>query len=168
MLRRPIIALLVCAAGLIAALAATAPAIAAKKVSASDRALQRDVLRTVNKVRARHRLPRLRKQPLLARGASAHSAEQLGAGRPSHHGSDGTPFARRLRRYTGARTTGETIAWITSADGAATVVRLWMASPSHRRVLLDRRFRRLGVGSRSGVLGGFDMTVVTANFASSR
>lgn len=168
MLRRPIIALLVCATGLITALAATAPAVAAKKVSASDRGLQRNVLRIVNKVRARHRLPRLRRQPLLARGASAHSAEQLGAGRPSHHGADGTPFAQRLRRYTRARTTGETIAWVTSADGAATVVRLWMASRGHRRVLLDRRFRRLGVGSRSGVLGGFPMTVVTANFASLR
>lgn len=165
--RSQIVSVLVFATCL-AAPAASAPAVAAPKAKSSDRALQRHVLSLVNKVRARHRLPRLRRQPLLARGASVHSASQLDAGRPSHASADGTPFVHRLRRYTRARTTGETIAWISAADGAATVVRMWMSSASHRRVLLDRRFRRLGVGSRSGMVNGHAMTIVTANFASSR
>lgn len=165
--RRPIVCLLVFAVCL-AAPAASAPAAAAPKATSSDRDLQRQILRIVNKVRARHRLPRLRRQPLLARGASLHSAFQLDAGRPSHATPEGTRFAERLRRYTRARTIGETIAWVASAEGAAAVVRMWMNSRSHRRVLLDRRFRRLGIGSRSGELNGHAMTVVTANFASSR
>ncbi len=166
--RRPVIAIVVFAAGFAAAVGASAPAQGARQITSSDRALQNDVLHLVNEVRASHRLPRLRRQPQLARGASAHSAAQLAASRPSHGGVDGTPFIARVRRYSRARTTGETIAWIPSEHRADTIVYMWLASPAHRRVLLDRRFRRLGVGSQSAVLDGYAMTVVTATFASAR
>ena len=45
----------------------------------------------------------------------------------------------------------------------ATIVGRWLASPSHRRVLMDRRFRRLGVGVRSGVVRNGVTTAVTAD-----
>jgi uncharacterized protein YkwD len=107
---------------------------------------------------------------VLARAARAHSAEQIRSGYASHDSPDGTPFDRRLQRYTRAWATGETIAWLPRSQRrqARTVVRMWLRSPTHRGVLLDRRFRRLGVGRRSGMLGGRRMTVVTANFASAR
>jgi uncharacterized protein YkwD len=171
---RPRPTLAVFAAGLTAAPAAgltAAPAAASPYADAAVHdALERAVVRRINAVRARHGLPRVTAQRMLARAASAHSAEQLRAGYTSHNGADGTPFTLRMRRYTHARSTGETIAWLAPSQRrkAAAVVHMWLRSPVHRRVLLERRFRRVGVGRRSGVLGGRVMTVVTANFTSAR
>lgn len=147
--------------------APTAPSVAVAAPDADKDghgAFQRAVLRSVNSVRARHRLPPLRSHSRLTRAASAHSADQLRSGRPSHQSADGTSARQRLRRYSPARKTGETIAWLTAGqpDMVATIVGMWLASPSHRRVLLDRRFRRLGVGVRSGVVRNGVPTVVTA------
>ena len=43
---------------------------------------------------------------------------------------------------------------------------MWMNSPPHRAVMLSPGFRRIGLSHRSGILGGFGMSVVTADFAS--
>lgn len=168
---RPTFVWLLIATGLAAA--PTAPTVAVAAPHAGDgaqRSLQRAVVRSVNSVRARHRLPALRLQSRLARAASAHSADQLRSGRPSHHSADGTPFDQRLRRYSRARRIGETIVWLAAGQPvrARTIVRMWLASPSHRRVLLDRGFRRIGVGTRSGRVGGRVTTIVTADFATTR
>jgi uncharacterized protein YkwD len=45
---------------------------------------------------------------------------------------------------------------------------MWMASPGHRAVLLDRAFRRIGIGRRGGYLGGRPVTVFTADLQSAR
>ena len=61
---------------------------------------------------------------------------------------DGTPMATRVRRYTGADWVGENIAAVWRRRSAARkVVRMWMASPGHRAVLLSPSGRRIGVGS---------------------
>ena len=63
-------------------------------------------------------------------------------------------MATRVRRYTGADWVGENIATVTRKRGAARkVVRMWMASPPHRAVLLSPSGRRIGVGKRSGQAG---------------
>ena len=50
---------------------------------------------------------------------------------------------------------GETLAWgIDSSATARDVVNRWLGSPSHRKVLLDRRFRYLGVRRRRLALKG--------------
>jgi uncharacterized protein YkwD len=47
---------------------------------------------------------------------------------------------------------GEDIGWGTgSASTPASMFRAWMDSPPHRRVILDRTFRELGVGVTPGV-----------------
>jgi uncharacterized protein YkwD len=163
--------LLVVATGLSAVLAAPTVALAARRaVKGGHGALQRAVVRRINAARAVHRLPPVRLQRRLARAASAQSADQLRGGRLSHDSADGTPFGRRVRRYSSARWTGETIAWLTAGQPitATTIVRAWMASPPHRHLLMDRRFRRIGVGACSGRVGGHATTVVTADFASGR
>jgi uncharacterized protein YkwD len=150
--------------------AATVAVATPRATKRSRSALGRAVLRSVNSARAAHRLPPVRYQARLARAALAHSTEQLRSGGPSHSSPDGTPFDQRLRRYSSARNLGETIVWFAGAQpiSARRIVRMWLASPPHRRVLMDHRLRRIGVGTRSGRVGGHSATVVTADFASAR
>ena len=85
----------------------------------------------------------------------------------SHCSPDGTPMATRVRRYTGADWVGENIATVTRKGSAARkVVRMWMASPGHRAVLLSPSGRRIGVGKRRGNLAGARAAVFTADLAS--
>ena len=73
----------------------------------------------------------------------------------------------RVRRYTGADWVGENIATVARPRRVARrVVRMWMASPSHRAVLLSPSGRRIGVGKRAGMLGGARLAVFTADLAS--
>ena len=168
---RPMLVPLVIATALAAAPTAPTVAVAGPRADKDGpRALQRAVVRSVNSARASHRLPPVRYQAQLARAASVHSAEQLRSGRPSHSSPDGTSFKQRVRRYSSASKVGETIAWLAPGKPvrARTIVRMWLASPSHRRVLMDRRLRRIGISARSAIVRGHLTTVITANFASRR
>jgi uncharacterized protein YkwD len=75
---------------------------------------------------------------------------------------------RRLRRH-GARgrTLGEVIAWGSGGAGSSgSIVRMWLASPSHRATLLDRGFRYVGVGVAAGSFSGYSgARIATADFA---
>jgi uncharacterized protein YkwD len=70
-------------------------------------------------------------------------------------------FVRRLRAF-GVRApyVGENLAYGTQPLSAAAIVQMWVASPPHRQNLLDRGFRRIGVGEAGGLT-----RLVTADFA---
>jgi uncharacterized protein YkwD len=70
-------------------------------------------------------------------------------------------FATRLRSF-GVRApyVGENIAAGTRPLTPATIVRMWIQSPPHRENLLDRSFRRIGVG-----VAGSSTRLVTADFS---
>lgn len=107
------------------------------------------VLCLVNRERARRGRPRLRASRALARAAGAHSREMASRGYAGHVSPSGAGAAARARRagYGRARLVGETIAWGARRRGSpAALVRALMRSPAHRRLLLDRRFREIGVG----------------------
>nr|MBA2385882.1 hypothetical protein [Acidimicrobiia bacterium] len=108
---------------------------------------ERTVVRVINRARARHGLQRLRAERRLAGAADLHSRQMLAADSFAH-GS----FTERVRRFVGYRRIGETIA-MTARCSAHRVVRMWLASPGHRAVLLSRSFGRVGVGRRVGRLG---------------
>jgi uncharacterized protein YkwD len=128
---------------------------------------ERKVVKLVNRIRARHGLRRLRTSPTLARAASDHTSDMLRADYLSHCSSDGTPMPTRVRRYTGARWVGENIAYTSRRHAVARrVVRMWMASPGHRAVLLSPSGRRIGVGRGRGRLGSAPRAVFTADLAS--
>jgi uncharacterized protein YkwD len=60
---------------------------------------------------------------------------------------------------------GEDLAWATGLT-AQWVVDHWLASPSHRAVLLRPGFRRVGIGISFGTFSGHGGAgVVTADFA---
>jgi uncharacterized protein YkwD len=63
------------------------------------------------------------------------------------------PFRRvRLGRY-GAWLVGETLAWQPYGEGnPRSILEAWLASPTHRAVLLDARFTNVGVRLRRAAL----------------
>src|SRR6478609_5847029 len=130
------------------------------KASASARhdRLEAGIVRAINHVRANYRLPALRASSGLARAADAHSASMLRHNVLSHGA-----FSTRLRHYTRARRVGENLAWMTRCNPGS-VVQMWMNSPGHRRVMLARSFKRIGVGRRAHPGRCF----VTADFSTAR
>ena len=152
---------------LAAVLAAALPA--AATAGPAMNGTEREVIRKLNDVRARHGLPRLYASRALGRAADRHSRDMLRRDFFDHHSSDGTPFDRRVRRHANARRIGETLAAISRRHGGAgKVVRMWMQSPPHRAIVLSSGFRRVGIARRWGTLGASKLAVVTADFASRR
>ena len=119
------------------------------------------LLDTINTVRKSHGLAPLSVDFHLVRAARGHSADMMRrqyfahgsvAGRVSAAGARGPLF-------------GEDLAW---AQGITAwwVVNHWLASPSHRAVLLRPGFRRVGIGYAFGTfIGHGGAGVVTADFA---
>ena len=114
------------------------------------------VVRVMNSVRATNGVPPLRVGRVLTRAARSHSADMARRGYFDHG-----PFVRRLRNF-GVRApyVGENLAYGSQPLAAVAVVQMWMASPPHRQNLLDRSFRRVGVGEAGGLT-----RLVTADFA---
>jgi glucokinase len=70
----------------------------------------------------------------------------------THDWDDGTPFATWIQRYYppragGSWLAGENLVWATDRLDPAQAIAAWLASPPHRRILLDRSWRELGVGT---------------------
>jgi uncharacterized protein YkwD len=131
--------------------------------SASEVVVRVAVRCLVNDTRARHGLAPLRPSAALNRAAEAHCADMVARHYFEHIDPEGRSVADRARQ-TGYRSgapdwsLGEDIGWGTGSESTpAAMVRAWMASPPHRRVILDRGFRDIGVGVAFGVppdLGG--------------
>jgi uncharacterized protein YkwD len=111
----------------------------------------------INAERRTRGLRILRSSGRLSKAARRHSRDMARQHYFSHRSPDGTTFPERVRRtgYLHAANdwlVGENLAWGTRASGTARqIVRMWMASPSHRRVLLTRSFRDVGLGVEWGV-----------------
>lgn len=115
-----------------------------------------------NRVRRNHGLRPFCVHPALQRAARAHSKDMI---RRDYfaHGDVGA----RLKRYGyDWRVYGENIGGGSGSYGAPRVVfRRWMNSPSHRKNILDRRFREIGVGTYTGNYRGYrNYTMYTADF----
>jgi uncharacterized protein YkwD len=126
----------------------------------SMRATQRRILCLMNRVRARFGLPRLRPNRCLHRVAARHSRDMVRRRYFAHITPNGwDPGARaRASGYVPRRASwvvGENIAWgVSYAARPRFVVRSWMHSPSHRRNILNPRFRDAGIGVARGTPGG--------------
>jgi len=111
----------------------------------------------VNVERARHGLRALRSSSLLNTAADRHSADMVARAYFAHVSPEGASVTDRVRQtgYLGGAhdwALGEDIGWGTgSASTPASIFRAFMHSPPHRRVILDRGFRQIGVGVAQGV-----------------
>jgi uncharacterized protein YkwD len=121
------------------------------------------LLTVMNKARTAHGVQPLRADGRLERAARSHSSKMLRVG-VFFHGA----FNTRIRSV-GIRApyVGENLAWsVGRLARARAIVRAWMASPSHRRNLLDGRYRRVGVGALRGRFEGRrGVVMITTDFA---
>ena len=138
-------------------------------------ALEANVVREMNRIRAARGLDPLRAAPSLRSAARSHSQAMLAHGFFSHDSADGTAFSERIRRFYSnagyARwSVGEALM---ATQGrfvdAEAVVTAWLESPSHRTIILSPTWRDTGIGvlyapSAPANFGGAEAVVVTADF----
>ncbi|MBB4664989.1 CAP domain-containing protein [Conexibacter arvalis] len=124
------------------------------------------VLAELNRVRAKRGLGPVVADRRMSRTAAAHSRDMARRGYFAHGAWGG-----RVARASGARQVGEVIAWLArSRPGreARAVVRGWLRSPSHRHIVLDGRFKRVGVGRAPSRVRGVKAAIYTVDWASAR
>lgn len=134
------------------------PSAAAHASARTDR-LEAGILRAMNDYRSQHGLPKLRMQRGFARAADVHSAKMLRENRLAHD-----QYGKRVRRYVRrVARVGENLAWMSRCKPHA-IVQMWAQSASHRKVMLSRSFRRVGVAKRATS----SICFVTADFGTAR
>jgi uncharacterized protein YkwD len=108
----------------------------------------------VNRTRARHDLKPLRVRGCLVAAARAHSLDMAANQFLAHRSSDGTTWVERLVAFGYVQEgfsywrAGENVyAGGGLFSSPVAVVQAWMKSKAHRRVLLTKAFRDVGVGA---------------------
>ncbi len=137
--------------------------------------LARNIAIAVNTARRAHGLRTLRIVVTLRTAAVAHAQALAVAGQFTHSWPDGRSFRKWIRSYysrRGYRTwnVAENLFWSThGSEDASAVIAGWLASPTHRRILLSRGWRQLGLGviaanDAPGYYDDSDVDIVAAEF----
>jgi uncharacterized protein YkwD len=119
--------------------------------AAAPAAVEAAIACLVGAQRAAHGLPPVRPAAALGLAARRHAADMVARGYFAHVSPTGGSVDRRARRAgyldeAPCWALGEDLGWAPPALATAeAVVAAWMASPSHRSVVLDRDFREIGV-----------------------
>ena len=140
----------------------------------SRSALDSQVLREVNQVRAQHGLKPLVRSSALARAAASHSRSMATGGYFAHESSDGSVFWQRIKLFYAASghsywAVGENLVWASPNLTAKQAVKMWMNSAPHRANLLSGKWREIGLSAvySSDAPGDYQnraATIVTADF----
>jgi uncharacterized protein YkwD len=157
----------------VGAVGATAAGNPVRTLTAANQ-LESQVLAELNEIRREHGLVPLRSSRPLATAADAHSRAMGTFGFFAHSSRDGSAFWKRVQRYYGPNgydswAVGENLLWSTTGIDASRAVKLWMGSPSHRKNILQARWREVGLAAVSvpgapGVFGGRDVVIITSDF----
>ena len=161
---------------LVATLAPGAPARIAGPgpiAARTDRSLESDLLGLINGARAEHGLRALRASRMLESAAVRHARSMARFGFFAHRSRDGsTPRDRIIRAAPrlASRGVGEVLLWRSPGPSPDQALSMWLASPPHRAVLLDRGLRLIGLvaleaDAAPGVFGGRDVTIVAADLS---
>lgn len=154
------------ACGLLAVLpaVAAAPPAGANGSAAGEGPFAHAMLRELNRMRAAYHLPPLREDPRMDRTAAGHSRDMARHGYFAHGA-----WPTRVKAAAGsARSIGEVIGWRVQSSPrseAQAMVREWLGSPPHRRVLLDGNFRRVGIGRAASTNAGHPTALYTVDWA---
>jgi uncharacterized protein YkwD len=132
------------------------------------------ILREINAVRAEHGLRPVIISRDLDRAALSHSRSMLQAGYFAHETIDGLSFASRIKRFYASSgfafwSAGENLLYNSATPSPAEAVEAWLASPPHRRNVLDPTWREVGIASlraesAGGMYAGAAATVITMDF----
>jgi uncharacterized protein YkwD len=124
----------------------------------------------INETRAAHGLAPVHLASGLRNAAQAHSNDMVSRNYFAHTSPTGSTLSYRIIHSTfrtwGAWWAGENLAWGTGTIGSPrSVIRMWLASPEHRSILLSSRYTYVGVGRAVGQFEGFeDAAVWTVDF----
>jgi uncharacterized protein YkwD len=135
----------------------------------------RSLLAEVNRTRRAHGLRPLAYSAALANAATEHSKVLATAGMFTHNWpTTGRLFSSWIRGFYSARgyrawRAGENLLWASPGFTPASAIQQWLDSPTHRRVLLTKSWRELGIGVVSavrapGAYGGSDVQIAAAEF----
>jgi uncharacterized protein YkwD len=179
MRRRPL--LLCVLLVLLAVPAALAPASATATANVSEQrngTLEQGIQREVNRIRVAHGLRALTLSTPLQTAAAFQTRDMLEHGYFDHEQPGGTSFGARLKRFYpliggSPWLVGENLLWSSQGITPSAAVKLWLASPPHRRNLYDPTWREFGAGafSTAAPTGAFaeangPIVVVTMDFGS--
>ena len=162
----------------LAVLAAVAAALvlpAAAHPASRARAEFQDALAAqINELRADHGLKPLDVSTKLGAAAEEQARSMGSEGYFSHTSPSGRTFSSRIARFyppseADRWAVGEDLCVGPAALTAADCLRMWLASPPHRHVLLYPGFRELGVSALAvddapGAFDGADTVIVVADF----
>jgi uncharacterized protein YkwD len=153
-----------------ASAASASPSVPAAALSS----LESSVLVDINAFRAQHHLARLRPSSALTRAAREHSGQMAAKGYFAHDSADGSAFWKRIQHFYGSSrwqfwSVGENLLWSSPDVDAGSALQLWLASPEHRKNLLNPHWREIGVSvvhaaGAPGAFAGRDVTIVTTDF----
>jgi uncharacterized protein YkwD len=124
----------------------------------------------INQVRANHGLAPVRIDTGLRTTAQGHSNDMVNRNYFAHTSPTGSTLNYRIVhsmfQTSGEWWAGEDLAWGTGTIGSPlNVVRMFLASPEHRAILLSSRYSFVGVGRAVGRFQGFeDAAVWTVDF----
>jgi uncharacterized protein YkwD len=166
----------------IALLAAAAVSSAATAAPAAPRsagitrvaALETDVLSQLNAIRVQHGLVPLKLSATLGKAAAQHSVQMGELGYFEHESADGSAFWKRVERFYPSKrarywAVGENLLWSSPDVDGPGALKLWMASPEHRKNILTPKWREIGisavkVAAAPGTYSGLPVTIVTTDF----
>jgi uncharacterized protein YkwD len=126
------------------------------------------LLCTINAQRTARSLPAVRQSGQLNKGAQGYAADMVSRHFFAHVSPDGATLVDRVAatgymRHRRTWALGEALAWAEQPlDTAAGLVQAWLASPPHRAILLDRRYREVGIGVAPGLTDGSARAGATA------
>jgi uncharacterized protein YkwD len=143
------------------------PAASARVAASTHTSAEQSVVTLINKQRARHGLHALKIDGSLLTVARAHSRDMIKRNYFSHRSRSGTDPVDRIARAGGAGAIGEDLAWGTGSYASpSAIVKLWLNSPPHRRVMLAKDLRYVGIGRATGRFQGYSgAAVFTADFS---
>ncbi len=128
------------------------------------------LLLAINETRVAHGLAPVHLASGLRNAAQAHSNDMVSRNYFAHTSPTGSTLYYRITHSTfrtfGAWRAGENLAWGTGPIGSPrNVIRMWLASPEHRSILLSSSYTYVGVGRAVGRFQGFeDAAVWTVDF----
>jgi uncharacterized protein YkwD len=180
MRRRPLLlcVLLVLLAVPAAVVPASAATTTAKAGEQRDGAFEQGILREVNRLRIARGLRALTLSASLQAAANFQSRDMVERGYFDHDQPGGASFGARLRHFYPASSgspwlVGENLLWSSQGITPVAAVKLWVASPPHRRNLFDPTWREFGTGAidSAAPTGAFaeangPVVVVTMDFGS--
>jgi uncharacterized protein YkwD len=146
--------------------AAPRPFSMSAEAKAASRALEKPVVALFNEQRATHGLAPLKADAALREVAALHSADMLAHGYFAHDDAHGS-WSERIQRQVARRDVGEILSYGSGEYATpAGLVKAWMQSAEHRRVILTPELRRVGLGVATGTYeGATGVSLVTADFA---